>query len=79
MFSLHNINEKKSNNVDWNYHEGAIQEAHGILNCFEKLEENIGYHSGTAFHERCSEYQKKEMFHFYGKQDLALMEHRDIL
>ena len=38
--SWHNINKKKSNHEDRNYHEGAIQEADDILNRFLKALKN---------------------------------------
>lgn len=54
-----NINKKKFNHEDRNYHEDAIQEADGILNHFLKALKTIGYHSCTTLNERCSKYLKK--------------------
>ena len=53
-----NIIERQSIHVERKYYKDAIKDSHNLINCSEKPEGTIDYHSDTVYHERCNEYSK---------------------
>ena len=81
----HNIIEiRQLIRVARKYHTDAIKDSHNLINCFEKPEGTIDYHSDTAYHEKCNKYPKilediVRAIHFHGRQGFALSGQRETL
>ena len=52
-----NVIERQSIHVEQKYHKDAIKESHNLIDCFEKPEGIIDYHSEAIYHETCSKCQ----------------------